>query len=158
MYVIWYYPLFQASTGSLGMSPEDEGRLLHLTQLQLPLRPDFPAFSHSASATLTLFLLLERATVVLPLVLQSSSSFHLECFFLLFSLGQVPFCHSNHSLSLNVISNRSFLTFKSKVITQAFESTSPYFLSIAIISHIFLICILIFDCLPPPEYLREESA
>lgn len=122
------------------------------------LRPVSPPFSHSASATLTFFLLLKLAMVVLPLVLESSPSFYLEWFFLLFSLGQTLFCHSNLSLSLNVASERSFLTFRSTVVTQAFDSTSPYFLSMAVTSDIFLICILVFICLLPLEYLlREES-
>lgn len=78
-------------------------------------------------------------------------------FFLLISLDQTTFCHSNHSLSLNVASKWSFLTFKSKVATQAFDRTSPYFLGIATICY-FSHCILGFICLHPLEnLLREES-
>lgn len=103
----------------------------------LPVRCDFPPFSHSASAILTFSLFLELAKVTLPLVLESYS-FRLECFL-------TPVFRKPGSFPVIQItaSKRAFLAFESKV-TQTCNRTSPHFLSIAVVSDIFLICIPVF--------------
>lgn len=57
------------------------------------------------------------------------------------------------------MSKRSFLTFKTKVVTQGFDGTSPYFLNIAISSVVFSYCFLVLSVFPTIIFIeRRESA